>query len=179
MIATKPLLARRAGELMSRELVLLPQEMSLRAAAKRLSQSGISGAPVVDADGRCIGVLSASDIVRWAGQGGRPDRPRFARGTCVCSDWQWLNVEALPCDEVASYMTADPVTVAPGMSIGAVARTMLDAQIHRVIVVDERGRPVGLVSSTDILAAVAAARTVYEEPWQEPWESKTERRTRS
>jgi CBS-domain-containing membrane protein len=32
---------------------------------------------------------------------------------------------------------------------------MLDAPIHRVLVVDERGRPVGIVSSTDVLAAVA------------------------
>jgi CBS domain-containing protein len=32
---------------------------------------------------------------------------------------------------------------------------MRDAHIHRVIVVDDRGRPVGVVTSTDILAAVA------------------------
>jgi predicted transcriptional regulator len=36
------------------------------------------------------------------------------------------------------------------------ARMMLDAHIHRVIVVDEQNRPVGVVSSTDILAAVVA-----------------------
>ena len=32
---------------------------------------------------------------------------------------------------------------------------MLDAHIHHLIVVDERRRPVGIVTSTDILAAVA------------------------
>jgi CBS domain-containing protein len=35
------------------------------------------------------------------------------------------------------------------------ARAMLDAHIHRVIVVDELQRPIGIVSTTDILAAVA------------------------
>jgi CBS-domain-containing membrane protein len=32
---------------------------------------------------------------------------------------------------------------------------MLDAHIHRIIIVDEGGQPVGIVSSTDVLAAVA------------------------
>jgi CBS domain-containing protein len=54
-------------------------------------------------------------------------------------------------------MTPDPVTVPPTASIGDVARMMLDAHIHRVIVVDRCRRPIGVVSSTDILAAVAQA----------------------
>jgi len=37
---------------------------------------------------------------------------------------------------------------------------MIDAHIHRVIVVDEQQRPVGVVSSTDILSAVAYAESV-------------------
>jgi CBS domain-containing protein len=52
-------------------------------------------------------------------------------------------------------MTPDPVTVRPGTPVKEVARLMLDAHIHRVIVVDARGRPVGVVSSTDLIAAVA------------------------
>ena len=54
-------------------------------------------------------------------------------------------------------MTADPVTVSPHTPIGKLARLMLDAHIHRVVVVDEQRRPIGIVSSTDILAAVAYA----------------------
>jgi CBS-domain-containing membrane protein len=37
----------------------------------------------------------------------------------------------------------------------SLARRMLDASIHRVIVVDEDNHPIGIVSSTDIMAAVA------------------------
>jgi CBS domain-containing protein len=66
-----------------------------------------------------------------------------------------VEVEKVPTDEVRQYMTADVVTVPPGTRIADLARQMLDAHIHRVIVVDEERRPVGVVSSTDILAAVA------------------------
>jgi CBS domain-containing protein len=54
-------------------------------------------------------------------------------------------------------MSADPVLVPPCFRINQLARMMLDAHIHRVIVADEQGRPIGIVSSTDILAAVAYA----------------------
>jgi predicted transcriptional regulator len=38
---------------------------------------------------------------------------------------------------------------------------MIEAHIHRVIVVDERDQPIGIVSSTDILGAVAQADSQY------------------
>jgi len=55
---------------MSRDVIPIPEEMSLRAAAELLFEHQISGAPVVDTDGRCIGVLSAVDFMHWAKEGG-------------------------------------------------------------------------------------------------------------
>ena len=66
-----------------------------------------------------------------------------------------MNVEQLPTEKVGQFMTADPVTVSPGTTIGALAQMMMDAHIHRIIVVDQDERPVGVVSATDILAALA------------------------
>lgn len=39
--------------------------------------------------------------------------------------------------------------------IRELARQMIDAHIHRIIVVDDENRPLGIVSSTDLLAALA------------------------
>src|SRR5262245_55009740 len=64
--ASKPLLALTARDLMTTDVVSVPQEMSLQGAARLLSRASISGAPVVDADGRCVGVLSATDFMVWA-----------------------------------------------------------------------------------------------------------------
>ena len=74
---------------------------------------------------------------------------------CVLVDWQIVEVEKLPSDEVRQFMTPDPVTVRPETSIRTLARMMIDAHIHRVIVVDNERRPIGIVSSTDLLAALA------------------------
>jgi CBS domain-containing protein len=81
----------------------------------------------------------------------------------VCA-WETVDVDVLPADEVRTYMTADPIIVPPATKVSDLAQMMVDAHIHRVIVVDQRRRPVGIVSSTDILAAVAHAGRVSTEP---------------
>jgi CBS domain-containing protein len=155
--SVKPLLALTAEDLMSRDVTTIPQNMSLRAAAHLLYQRQISGAPVVDDSGRCIGVLSATDFVRWADRSGTAARAQRRDPTCCCSEWQMMDLELLPREEARWHMTADPVIVMPTAPITDVAQMMVDAHIHRVIVVDALRHPIGIVTSTDVLAAVAYA----------------------
>jgi CBS-domain-containing membrane protein len=158
IVTNKPLLTLTSADLMSQAVIVVPQAMSLRAAAHLLSENQISGAPVVDEIGACVGVLSATDFMHWVGYGERAAaRPTHANPGCFHSAWQIGNVDALPTDAVVNYMTADPVTVFASTSIAELAREMTDAHIHRVIVVDAKYRPIGVVSSIDILAAVAYA----------------------
>ena len=150
----KSLVSLKADDLMSRDLVLLPRQMSLKAAAHLLSRSHVSGAPVVDDDNRCIGVLSATDFVHCVEKGEhaearRPHEPVYY------SAWQLVEAESLPTDRVELYMTSDIVTAPPSTTMVRLGRMMLDAHVHRVIIVNKQGTPIGLVSSTDILAALA------------------------
>src|SRR6516162_1975130 len=108
--APKPFLALTAADLMTAPVMTIPQEMSLREAARLLSRSSISGAPVVDAEGRCVGVLSASDFVTWARRGweatGGGETIHFI------APWgEMIDIEAFPDNEIRHYMTADLVTV--------------------------------------------------------------------
>jgi len=151
----KPLLEMTAADLMSRDLITISRHMTLHGAAHRLSQSHVSGAPVVDDDGRCVGVLSATDLVRWLDVGcPQPGRSGCQKGE-YHSPWQMPEAEVLPDDEVSCHMTTDVVTASDKAGIGDLARLMVDAQIHRIVILDSNGRPAGLVTGTDILAAVA------------------------
>jgi CBS domain-containing protein len=156
-ILDKPFPKLTAADLMSRPVEVIAQETSLRAAARLLSHGQISGAPVVDAAGRCVGVLSATDFVHWAEKDRPTGEAERARPPCVCADWQVVELEGFPKDAVRRYMTPDPVTAAPTTPITELARLMRDAHIHRVIVIDADRRPIGIVTSTDILAEVARA----------------------
>jgi CBS domain-containing protein len=154
MLTTDQRLAETSAEdLMSRDVITIPQPMSLRAAAHRLAQSGISGAPVVDEYGRCVGMISATDMVRFLDRS--PCSVESEASPGFCSDWQVLDVEQLPVESVATFMSTDLVTAPPNLRVPALARLMLEARVHRVLVIDEQRRPLGLVSSTDVLRAVA------------------------
>jgi CBS domain-containing protein len=147
-----PFLDLTAADLMTAPVRTVPQETSLREAAHLFTRERISGAPVVDTDGRCVGVLSSSDFVTWAGEDGQGKAVHFL------APWgEVINIDDSPDDEIRHYMTARPVTVAPTALIGELAQTMVGAHIHRVLVVASQSRPEGIVTSTDILAAVARA----------------------
>jgi CBS-domain-containing membrane protein len=150
----KPLLNLTARDLMSTDVESIPQWMTLPVAARMMSQAHISGAPVVDSDGHCLGVISTTDFMTWAEGGEGAAKPEAGDGSAH-SAWQMLDAEDLPVNLVRRYMTANPVTVVPEMPIGELVQKMVDAHIHRVIVVDQEGKPLGIISSTDILAAVA------------------------
>ncbi|MCI0461228.1 MAG: CBS domain-containing protein [Gemmataceae bacterium] len=195
-----------ARDLMSRELIRIPQDMSMRDAARLLFQNGISGAPVVDAQGACIGVLATTDFVALTSRRLSPAAPAEASagcgfqkkevgpdgaevtlctlplGTCplqavekradgtavllcvepdsVLADWQVVELARLPDGAVTRYMTPEPVMVAPDTPIARVARLMADLHIHRVIVAGSGRKPIGIVTSTDILTACAACAQV-------------------
>lgn len=202
--ASNSLFARAAADLMARDVVLLPESMPLRKAVELLLHGQVGGAPVIDAEGRCVGVLSATDVMRLAAK--RPDmthpvapalpvtcsfQRRFhapdgrqltactlpagvcpiqskqsvcgkeelvcRQPNCVLMDWQMVEMEQLPGDEVRHFMTPNPVMVRATASIRAIAQLMVDAHVHRLVVVDEERRPVGIISATDVIAAVARA----------------------
>jgi CBS domain-containing protein len=153
---TKPLFSLTAADLMSGALVVVPEEMSLKGAAHLLAQASVTGAPVINAAGRCIGVLSATDFVHYLDRG-RHGPAACATSPAFCASWQIVEPERLPEDSVCNHMTRDPVMVTATATIGELARKMVDVHIHRVIVVDRAGKPIGIVSSTDVLAAVARA----------------------
>jgi CBS-domain-containing membrane protein len=200
LATTRPLTALTAGDLMSRDVVSVSHETPLREAGRLLLLHQISGLPVVEPGGTCVGVLSTTDLLRWAIQQHGGSSPRIAERPYSCifqlkhreanggervlctlpldvcclqrqegenifcsqphevlADWQVVNVEQLPTEKVGRFMTPDPVTVAIDTPVPELSRRMVDAHVHRVVVVDRHNRPVGIVSSTDILAAIARA----------------------
>jgi CBS domain-containing protein len=201
MAVAKSLQELTARDLMVQPVVMLPQDMPLRDAAHLLVRNRISGAPVVDGDGKCVGVLSAGDFVRLAEKRqtaepgpllpltcsfleraydksgsetwlctlpegvcpiqlmttGPDGQPRIVcrQPHCVLVDWQTVVVERLPMDHVGCFMTHETVTIKPTASLQETAQRMIDAHIHRLVVVDDHHRPIGIVSSTDVLTALA------------------------
>lgn len=140
----------RACDIMQSDVVFLPLDLPLPVAVRRLVQHRLTGAPVVNHEGALVGMLTSADFLKCAPTGHLP-----MASPCVYSDWQVICPEELPQDTVCDRMSRDPVTAKPETSVLELARLMVDRQVHRIVIVDENRHPVGLVSSTDILSALA------------------------
>lgn len=155
---------RTAGDLMSRDVVTLRLRDSLQEAMRIMTEQHVSGVPVVDPAGHCLGVITTSDIVAFIeadqeelegtgpprGNWFNPDTQRWEES--MFSPELLGEYDAVPVEEA---MTSDPLTVSPDMLVQDVAQLMVDHEVHRVFVVDEQQRLEGVISAVDFVELIA------------------------
>jgi CBS domain-containing protein len=144
-----------AADVMGRGVVI-PKHMTLRSAARMMAEGRVGAAAVTDARGRCVGLLLAAALVRWLADGSRvgPDP------ASVWSEWQMSVPEAGNRDEVRRHMTTEPPTVTPDTPLAEAARLVLADRSRRAIVIDPQHRPLGILSTADVLPAVLSTGRV-------------------
>jgi CBS-domain-containing membrane protein len=146
---------RTVSEVMTRGPVSVPENATFKAIVDTLSAHRISALPVVDSGGRVVGLVSESDLLAKVVTGGDP-QPR--------SDGHHPDVEDVgqvrqapqrrrkSHGEVAcELMSAPAVTVHRDCSIPNAARLAAFAKVHRLPVVDDDARLVGIVTRSDML----------------------------
>lgn len=131
------------SEAMTRTVVTITPEESLRDAARRLTEHAITAMPVIGHDGRVVGVVSSADLVR---------------DSLVPDQRSHLVVVPVAERPTASYvvdvMTTLPVVVAPETDLAEAAQLMTERSVKSLPVVQD-GRLVGIVSRTDVVARLA------------------------
>ncbi len=118
----------RVADVMTPAVITVPPGISLSEAAALLAEARITGAPVVTPNGRLLGMLSRSDLVD----------PRHHRPEATVED----------------AMTHLLFAVRPSDPAMTAVRLMVVEGIHRVVVIDEHGALVGIVTSMDILRSL-------------------------
>jgi predicted transcriptional regulator len=129
------------AELMQHNVKVVGSEVSIAEAIVSLADAHVSGMPVVDGTGRVIGVLSTTDVLTAEAETeGSAARQVLFENTAV-----------------EDLMTPRAYTIAPDADIREAARQMLYAEVHRLFVA-EGDQVVGIISTTDIVRAVATGR---------------------
>jgi CBS domain-containing protein len=122
-------------DLMTKSPVVVSQQDPIATVADLLAGFDISGLPVVDATDQLVGVITETDLVRLRGS------------TLPWSGWHGLLVRDL--------MTTPARTIAGSSAPEAAARQMTAAGVHRLIVVDRRQVPIGVISEGDLVREMA------------------------
>ena len=121
-----------ARDIMTRNVYTTCAEASVQEVAQLLSQKSISGAPVIDKDGKIIGIVTEADII------GKVDR------------------EGL---RAADIMSPEIIAVDEETRVGEIAMLLTERKIKRVPVM-RNGKPVGIVCRADIVQAVAQGHLI-------------------
>ena len=142
----------KAKDIMAREIFTISPEAKTLDAARILLDRRINGLPVVDADGRLVGILCQSDLVAQQKRLSLPSFFNLLDGLIpLASAKTWeQEIQRIGANTVAQAMTADPVTVSPDTSLEEIASLMVDRKLHTLPVV-ENGKLVGVVGKEDIL----------------------------
>jgi len=157
--------SRTASDVMTSPATTLHESTSLDEAARTLSDLQISGVPVVGAKGAAVGVVSLFDIVGFLASHEGPVRDADtdfgdADAESDESGERWARSvsrrdrDLLRDTPVSEVMTGEMISVAPTAALGDVVALMQERHIHRVVVA-EGDRPLGVVSTLDLLRAVA------------------------
>lgn len=140
------------ADVMTRDVWAVRPETPLKEAAAGLVEHGVAGAPVVDAQGVVVGVLSEADVVaRARGVGGG----RLTLLAHVLAPGREDSLRRLTAETVADAMSAPAITVKATRPVQRAAALMLDRDVKRLPVVDDDRRLVGIVSRRDLVRAFA------------------------
>ncbi|MFI9025220.1 CBS domain-containing protein [Streptomyces sp. NPDC053560] len=139
---------RSVSDVMNRDVVTAEPAMVFKDIARLLAQHRISGAPVVDGDGKVLGVVSETDLM--ARQTVQDDeRPR--RFPHLTLDGARAVRAKSRATTVADLMTKPAITVGPRQSLVEAARVMARHHCNRLPVIDAEGRLMGIVTRGDLL----------------------------
>jgi CBS-domain-containing membrane protein len=141
-----------AGEIMTREVVTVKKETTIRDLAELFTTHRIGSIPVVDDAGTLIGIVSESDLV---------EQDKNFHIPTVISLFDWViylesekkfekELKKMTAQTVGDIYTKEVETVSPSTPVSNVADIMSSKKIHAVPVV-EQGKIIGIVSRIDLI----------------------------
>ncbi|GGS23261.1 hypothetical protein GCM10010269_72670 [Streptomyces humidus] len=139
------MLHRLVGDLMTTAVVSVRRDMIFKDIAQHLTEHDITAVPVVDDQGRPIGVVSEADLLRK--QESQVD-PGGHLAAAHLLPAERAKAQALTAE---GLMTSPAVTARPQWSVVEAARAMARHHVKRLPVVDDAGRLAGIVSRGDLL----------------------------
>ena len=140
-----------AAAIMRTPALTLPEGATMAEALALFAAEGISGAPVVNAEGCICGVLSEKDILRSL------NRPNLVRSMQllvsggICAH----ELEEAGKKRVGSIMASPAVVAEETATLGDVVRIFNERAIHRLPIVNSSQRPTGIITRTDLFATFA------------------------
>jgi predicted transcriptional regulator len=128
---------RRVRDIYHKGVILCKPDSPLQEVVKVMADTEIHAVMVTEREGQPpVGVVSHIDIIAHYG-------------------------EDLTAIQAQDVMTSKVISISEDATVGEAAKKLLESNIHRLLVVNEEGRPVGILSTTDIIREIRGTRWVW------------------
>jgi CBS domain-containing protein len=145
-------------DIMDAAPVTVSPDASVEEVVRTLRDRELPGVPVVDGEGRCVGIVTEADLVLPDDQGDLhiPHYINLFGGTVFLEPLGRFEqrLRKAFASKATDMMTSDPDTVAPDTTVQEAARLIHRSGHNRLPVVED-GRLVGVVTRVDVLGALA------------------------
>jgi CBS domain-containing protein len=146
-----------AKEMMTKKVLTVGPEMTVKDLAGLMAENDIGAAPVVDAEGKLVGIVTESDLIV---QDARLQYPTYIH--LLDGFIYWPGSAAKFNEEfkkalgatVGEIMTTEVVTAKEESSVEDLATLMIDNDIGRIPIVDGAGKVTGIVTKHDVVTAI-------------------------
>ena len=148
------------ADIMQRDVIVTYARDTLQEAMQMITENHVTGLPVMNAKSRCVGIITATDILNYEQEHAEftseanADMARhFNTDT---QQWESVRVTSFALEEfgdihVEEVMSRELVYVLPETSLKDVAKKMRDENIHRVLVLSDEYLLYGIISSFDFV----------------------------
>jgi predicted transcriptional regulator len=146
----------KAQDIMSREVITVDENATVRELASLLLSRNISGAPVVDAEGKVIGVVTESDLIF------QNKKVHLPTAVAILDAFLFLErpekmekeLKKIAGSKVGDICSHDLVSVGPETELEELATLMSEKKIHTLPVMAD-GQLVGVIGKSDIIRTIA------------------------
>lgn len=158
-----PMKTETVADVMTRGAIhCVHPDTSVDQALELLVSNAVTGMPVLDDDGKVVGVVSDYDLLSLEGIA---DKAQEGTDMFPELSMEWNTFRAVQRlisknagKTVADVMTEEPLVVRPETNMAAAAKILLDQKVRRLPVVDEAGRLLGIFTRRDVIKAALTAR---------------------
>ena len=146
----------KAADVMVSNVITVGPDASIPDVAKKLLVNRISAMPVVDGNGKLLGIVSEGDLMRRVESGTEHHRSWWLEYV-MSNDTLAHEFVQSHATKVSDVMSRDVITASPDASVGDIASLLEKNGIKRVPIVKD-DKVVGIVSRANLLQALAAIK---------------------
>ncbi len=140
----------KAHDIMTRHVFTVKKDTLLKEVAELMAKEKISGIPVLEDDGKVVGIISEKDFLIHMGAG---DKTHFMAVIAECLKGKSCVALPVRSQKAEDIMTSPAIIVREDATVSEISNIFTQKNINRVPVTDREGKLLGIVSRADIVTA--------------------------